>query len=182
MNEENGIRLEPESLADLWGAGFVNRWHTHPHPGLRNAQDTTGAHAWRVAILVTMIGSDTPSAEAGQVLTDVMAALFHDAPESHTGDLSNPFKTDNPEVVDALGQYERKWYLDRQVPVFEMTPMVKLCDRLDAYLFMLVHAPDLMHNAAWAKQRRDVIRQAIELDCGGIVARLIESVEARGWY
>jgi hypothetical protein len=182
MDEENGIRLKPESLADLWGAGFVNRWHTHPHPGLRNAQDTTGAHAWRVAILATMISADNPEVNLPTVISDVMAALFHDAPERATGDLAYPFKKANPDVVQRLETYEHEWLSERGVPKFQFSPMVKLCDRLDAYLFMLVHAPDLMHNPEWAKHRREMVRDAVEQNCGGIVARLIENVEARGWY
>lgn len=179
QNEENEVRLEPQHLADLWGSGFVNRWHTHPHPGLRNSQDLTGAHSWRVAILVTMIAADNPKVSVSTVISDVMAALFHDTPECATGDLASPFKRDNPEIATRLEGHDARWLADRSVPAFVQSPLVKLCDRLDSYLFMLVQAPDLTHNPPWAKLRRQIMHDAMDQDCSTLVVRLIETIEAR---
>ena len=65
-----------ERIRILWGSGFVNRWHSHPDPRLRNAQDTTAAHSQRVAILVSQLPTNA-------LLTndDMLAAIIHDAPE-----------------------------------------------------------------------------------------------------
>jgi 5'-deoxynucleotidase YfbR-like HD superfamily hydrolase len=175
-------KVDPQNLLDLWGSGFVNRWHTHPHPGLRNSQDLTGAHTWRVMILVTMLSCDKVAATTEGLLYDVMSAMFHDCPEVDTGDVSHPFKRANPAIVTALDKYDAEWFESKNVPVFKLTPIVHLADRLDSYLYMLQHAPDLRNKKKWKELETSIAEAAYDLQCLELVREVMNKAKKREWF
>lgn len=174
--------MDPKDIVDLWGSGFVNRWHTHPHTGLRNSQDLTSAHSHRMLILLLAITEQDPAYNAMELAADMMAIIFHDSPEVATGDLGYPFKQANPKIKKILGDYDRKWFNERGVPHYEMTPICHLMDRLDSYLYMLTHASDLRYRAKWEELRMTILADADDLGYFDTVNKIIIKQTERDWF
>lgn len=157
---------------DIWRAGFVNRWHTFTDPRLRNSDDTVAAHSWRVALLVHRL---QPSYSDLVSLQDICVALYHDVDELATGDHSYTFKRIRPDIAEETARYGRGWLDERGVPEFEVSALVKLCDRLDAYLFAASHAPEIVSYPAWTAMRADIMEAARALDLAEEVYDLMEA-------
>lgn len=161
--------MNTETIKTLWASGFVNRWHSHPDPRLRNAQDTTAAHSQRVAILVMMLGpvADTEERQSN-VFHDLRAALLHDAPECFTGDVPAGAKR-YQEVLEgdilplALENLESVWWETTGLPDVFISPLVKLCDLLDAIMFVRHVAPDLLEREDWRTDISKAYGQAATL-------------------
>lgn len=154
-----------ERIRILWGSGFVNRWHSHPDPRLRNSGDTTAAHAQRVAILVSQLPTN-----ARLTHDDMLEAIIHDAPECYTGDVPYRAKRDRQVNTDDA---EDAWWKELGFDAFYPSPLLKLADALDAILFVKHVAPDLLdrddwqdcinHTLGWAKTLglRDIVEELI---------------------
>jgi hypothetical protein len=118
-------------IYDRWDASNVHRWHTARSFALRNSGDTNAAHTHRC---VTLLVSLWPESTA----KDVMIMHIHDHAEKLVGDVSGQTKVDMPELKSALDTAEqhelaRIW---PDMPLY-WTPRHQLCDKLDAYLWML---------------------------------------------
>lgn len=158
-----------ERIRTLWGSGFVNRWHTHPDPRLRNSQDTTAAHSQRVAVLAALMGESLGRSDA--ILAHSMyLSLVHDSPEVFTGDVPYHAKKDGWVSTDAA---EDAWWERLGIERRVIPAIVKLADQLDAILYVKLVAPDLLdrddwqdcinHTLGWAKTLglRDTVEELI---------------------
>lgn len=154
-----------ERIRILWGSGFVNRWHSHPDPRLRNSGDTTAAHAQRVAILLSQLPS-----MAHLTHDDMLEAIIHDAPECYTGDVPYRAKRDLQVSTDDA---EDAWWKELGFDDFYPSPLLKLCDQLDAILFVKHVAPDLLLRPDWQDCINHAIGWATTLGVRDIVEELI---------
>lgn len=156
------------NLRPLWHSLHVRRWHTNPH--LQHTHDTTTAHSARMAVLALRIWGDTDLA---------CACLVHDVGECFTGDLPWTFKRSSPAVAHDLAIEESAairglklsdWLSD--------DPRVKLLDRVDAYLWMQLHRPDLMETPDWIAARQEIWQLSMQIEDGAkqpaIVALITE--------
>lgn len=153
------MRLEyGAAMPRVWRSGFVNRWHTNDDHRLRNAQDTTAAHAQRVALLVAYLAGPDLNADL------LLEALLHDAPEKRTGDVPFDAKQDTPAIQSLLTNMDRRWFLSIGVDWDgTLHPIVALADRLDAILFVRSVAPDVLETDNWPRYIELVIRKAESL-------------------
>lgn len=172
---------EPSDIYDLWRAGYTHRWHSHTHPGLRRSDDQTAAHSHRMCVLIAMLGSQREDYKTTDLLEDIMATIFHDTDEMITGDMSHPAKVAMPDVAAKLAEFGQQWLLAHGVPAFKPSYFVKMCDRLDAYLHMLVVAPELQHLSYWQIQKRQICDGARTLKIGNQVIAMIAVAERRDW-
>ena len=158
----------------LWASGFVNRWHSNPDPRLRCSNDTTAAHSHRVSVLVDLLYDSMD--EHWQLSTKaqaVRAALLHDAAENYTGDVPYGAKKDS-RVRAAMQCAENDWWTrDVGEDAPEMTPIVKLCDQIDAIMFCRHVAPDLLERGDWRTHKEFVLNFASQLGLRDIVEDLI---------
>lgn len=157
-------------IKTLWSSGFVNRWHSNPDARLRNSQDTTAAHSQRVAVLVAKLWEHLPGRWRDGSLEDALvAALLHDAPECFVGDAPWTIKRKNARLKLELHTAEEKWLRDIGQPL-TVTPVVVLCDQLDAVLFCKHVAPDLLTTQDWLDHVNYVLGFASQLE-------ILETVE-----
>lgn len=112
------------------------RWHSHPHPLLRNSGDTVDGHQSRVVTMCISL-----AAHIGHPLHDsdmIHAALHHDDAERVLGDMPGPAKDHFPALRAAYVMAEKivlaemglTWNLTRKE-----SAMLDLCDKLDAWLW-----------------------------------------------
>lgn len=166
-----------DQIRKCWSSGFVARWHTNTDPRLRNAQDTTDAHSNRVAKLVYMLGcmSNTVSDDE-DLASAVECAVWHDAPEKLTGDVSYAVKRLHPEIRPMLAKLDEFYWGQVGVePVNDtnQNPLVALCDQIDALLFCKLVAPDLWLRRDWQDHTAWTIGLASALGCAGHVEEII---------
>jgi hypothetical protein len=166
---------------DLWASGFVNRWHTFPDPRLRNAGDTTAAHSWRVAMLVFRLFQFVRMDDKA-MLQNIMVALLHDTHEVVTGDIPYSAKRASPALRAEEERVGARWLEERGVLPFDMTPEVKLCDRLDSYLLAAVNAPDILDQDAWVDMANSIISDADDLGVGREVAAIMREAQYREMF
>jgi len=155
-----------------WRASFTRRWHSNPD--LCDTVDPDSGHQCRVALLVLTLW---PS--AGREL--IVAAITHDQGEAGPGDMSLGTKTANPELRAMVAELEAAEIEAQGLPDLALTEeeraMLKLCDRLDSYLWMLHHMPHLARRTDWRKQASDTYAMAIKLSVGPEVSRLIKEAD-----
>lgn len=157
---------DPEKLAqgfDLYRSGFVCRYHCHPNPNLRNAQDLTDAHSNRMVKLFYLIFP-----EYAQHSNVVAYIIMHDAGEFVSGDSPYSAKRDSPALKAALDDVEGAalagfyglFQTAALVPVISQKEerMVKILDRLESFLFQTIHAPGYQNS-------NSALYQGILTDC-----------------
>ena len=165
--KEKEAQLAIETMRVLWGSGFVNRWHCNEDPRLRNSGDTTAAHQQRVAVLLAFMNPDANK-------ENIVDALLHDAPEVFTGDVPRPAKRDIPNMQSALDDADRNWWATLGVlDPPEAESFLYLADKLDAWLFVKLVAPDLLDKPEWSGEGAKVITLAVALNIGDIVRRVM---------
>lgn len=145
----------------LWLAE-VNRWHHSTDHKLRNSGDTIQAHQCRVAQLLDGIFPDWTRDEMRQ-------AIWHDTPESWTGDPSYLAKR-QPVIKDAHDWAETDVALRYDLPA-DCSPRVKLCDGVDCILFAASRGVD-MGRDGWPEHIAAVKGLAIGLGVGTTVEGL----------
>lgn len=157
----------------LWRSGFVNRWHSHHSHALRNSQDTTGGHGYRVALLLKSLN---PEADANLILF----ALTHDAQESVTGDIPHGMKRHYMFNV-FLKEQERDAADEMELPVVDEDDeiWIKLCDKLDAYLWVMSVEPSLIDTPDWDDEYERIMQMAEELGVEDAVRGLVKSLSVR---
>ena len=132
----------------IWSSRVL-RWHTHSDPRLRNSGDDTQGHQARCAQLLFRL-HQRPSRRL------IYAVLHHDVGESMVGDL--PFTTAQtwPALCAAHAEAEVDVLATMGV-AFTLTAKDKdwleFVDRLDSYLWVKVHAPDLLKTPGWQQAR-----------------------------
>ena len=121
----------------IFMAGLTTRWHTNPW--LAQTHDRIDGHQGRVARLILALWPD-----ASRDL--IVAALTHDDGESITGDI--PYqrgKTTDQENAETAARIII-WCRRHSMLSFEDAARLRFCDRLDAAMWMLHHAPQCKHH------------------------------------
>lgn len=171
--------MDVDSIKALWGSGFVNRWHNHPDPRLRNAQDTTAAHQQRVALLVlSLLGKYATDAER---MDAVWSAIVHDAGEVATGDVPAPAKA---EAAGMVSRSEAAWFIQHGIPapLTKSATLLRMCDKIDAILFVARHAPDLLESSEWRRDTESVLRGAYALNMWRVVREILGGIPGADTY
>lgn len=157
----------------LWKSGCVKRWHCNIDHNLRESGDDTASHQWRVAMLLQML-HPLPSAHL------LACALTHDVPEVITGDMPAPAKAGMMgEVIEAAeSEVAAHWGLP--VPSAKDKQWVKLCDMLDAVLWVKSRAPYLLMGGEWANNVDQILILAKALDVYDKVNALLNGSTGSG--
>lgn len=153
-----------------WRAMFVRRWHANPD--LSDLHDEVGAHSGRCAMLMLKLFPAAPA--------DLLAAcIAHDAAEWVVGDL--PYSRRDQDFASALDAAEARALADMGlIPPMTLREraMLKLVDRLDAYLFVRHRRPGVLAGDGWPEQREWLIASARDLDVGAAVAAMLDPPES----
>jgi len=139
----------------LWLSGGVNRWHQQDNPVLRNSNDTNWAHTGRVAQLVFAFGGSSE---------EILTALFHDICEKKTGDKCDGSKDVNDYVAENKVAADMGMY-------YPKTPLVHLCDKLDAYLWARLHGSGLSDD--WQMSLLKIDKMAFDLGLADQVTQIV---------
>ncbi len=157
-----------------WRASFTRRWHTNPD--LCDTHDTDAGHQGRVALLVLSLFP-----QASRAL--ICHAITHDQGEAAVGDISWDAKRANVDVAQACLQIEAAEIKAQGLSFPNLTEterrILKLCDHLDAWLWMMRHARYLCDRDDWAGQRQHMLAEALWLGVGPEVDALIIAEEQR---
>ncbi len=154
-------------------SGLVRRWHQYPM--MAHTDETDAQHQWMVAALALSLFPD-----ASRAL--MFEALFHDVGELVAGDLGLPFKEANPDF--AAGHAWIELEARRGIcGVASLTAVealqLKLCDRLAAFLWMLIRTPHLSSRLDWIGDHDRIRSLARDLGVLSPVQGLIG--EIAGW-
>lgn len=110
-------------------AGRVVRYHAVPTVGTQ----TVGLHSWGVAIILLYLTEGNVRAELLQ------AAILHDAPEIHTGDIPFTVKRDSATIKKALQELEDEAHRNVVLPFPQLQPseeaLLKVADTLEGLLW-----------------------------------------------
>lgn len=151
----------------LWKSGCVRRWHNSIDKGLRDSGDDTGAHSYRVAMLLLML-HPLPSAHL------LSCALTHDVAEVFTGDMPAPMKVG--QFKDLMERYEGEIAkkFEMPVPSDKDKAWLSLCDKLDAILWVREHAVHLLATPDWVDEWLRVLQMATTLGVREKVEELVK--------
>jgi hypothetical protein len=153
--------------------GDVARWHSHPDSRLRLSGDTINSHQQRCVYLLLQI---LPNASKSLI----EAVRYHDEAERWIGDMPYMAKHDFPDLADALRVAEYDVMKTYNIPEPESTferSMLKIVDRLDAYIWMMTHAPDLGERTEWIAALNSNLDNADMFMLGDKVREIIENVK-----
>lgn len=162
-------------LRAVWNAGRVRRWHTNPD--LSWTDDYLDGHQGRVARLLLAL-HPAPSRAL------IVAALTHDDGEWAVGDIARPAKEDLAEMEPAAWSRMLACEDEARADVWgdalalqpDQVAWLRLCDRLDAHMWMLANKPKLRKRPDWREDRGWIEARAQEL--GADVAIAIAAVLA----
>jgi hypothetical protein len=151
------------NLTTIFRAGFVRRWHVNPD--LSHTVDRLDGHHGRTARLMLALWPDTSAAA-------LRYALTHDDGESKVGDVPATHKGAH---VTCDAEDRARFCIWGPDPDLTATDRrrVKLCDRLDAYMWAKHHAPHVMNGDGWPEARRWIMREAEKL---GVYADVLRAI------
>ena len=157
-------------LHAIFAAGRVRRWHTYSQ--LSWTDDYNDGHQGRCARLALAMFPDD---------RDLLAyMLTHDDGEYAVGDIARGPKRNAPGVVQEwLAGKEcvaRNMLWDELMPHDTHGHRSKLCDSLDAYMWMMHKAPQLAYLQEWRNHRAEI--EALAITCN--VADMVLPVIGRG--
>ncbi len=148
-----------------WNASHVLRWHASTCHALQHSGDTVAAHSGRMATLAHQLWPDD---------TGLMTAcLYHDLPESVTGDVPSEAKRRDSILCAAMRTAEQAVANEHGWPVGD-SHHLKFLDRLDAYLWMLRIAPYCAQEDDWRQASEWLLQQAARLNVADQVYPLIK--------
>jgi len=157
-----------------WRASSVRRWHTNPD--LCDTHDPIAAHQGRVALLVLSLYPDASR-------TLLAHAITHDQGEAGSCDCSYGAKAANPVLAGLLHRLEGDEITAQGFNLPNLTPteekILKVCDWLDAWLWMMKHTPKLAERNDWMGQWTSIMRLAEEVDLYEPVSDLLGAAEGR---
>lgn len=153
----------------IWRASFTHRWHTNYD--MCDTRDPVHGHQGRVVLLVLGL---FPHASRRLII----AAATHDQGECKAGDGAYDAKGEYPELKSLLDAIEADEMYDQGLDYQpDLSPdeakALKLCDWLDAWLWMMRHARHLYARTDWQAQLRETRRLAETLGVGMEVEDLI---------
>lgn len=164
--------MTPETLHAIWRSGAVHRWHHSKHHVLRTSGDTVAAHSARVAVLVGLFGGPYLDGDV------IMSALLHDAPESSFGDVGRMAKAYSPQLKSELDYLDEFWHLEHDTRNEHYgDTLIKLCDSLDAVLWVASIAPYILTEQEWQDHIAEVERMSwgISADVAAKVTGLLQA-------
>lgn len=153
-------------IREVMRAGFVTRWHSNPDMAWTG--QTNAEHSYGVAVLA--IGLFPDDVEL------LRAAILHDAPESGVGDLSGKSKRDNPDLKAAYDAVEARRCEEFGIS-WESSQRLKLCDQLEAYLYVAHRNPRLLKTDDWPRVRKSIWDNAVWYGVELQVLALLEAAE-----
>lgn len=157
-----------------WRASFTRRWHACFD--LCDTVDPVAGHQQRVALLVLSLYP-----EASRTL--LAHAITHDQGEAGSCDCSYEAKRANPQLAGLLHRLEGDEIAAQGFSLPNLTPreekVLKLCDWLDSWLWMLRHARHLAVRADWMAQRTVILVLADEVRLDEEVGDLLAAAEGR---
>lgn len=153
---------------EVYRAGRVMRWHSNPD--MSHVADPVDGHSARVARLILAL-HPKPSAAL------IAEALTHDDGEMGVGDIASPAKDADPELARKIEILE----VSRRVGIWGVLPelgmdemrWLRLCDRLDAWMVMAAHRPDLKDRPEWRRDRARIMGLASDLGCAARVGKVL---------
>ena len=151
--------IDSTTIARRWRASFTRRWHANAD--LCDTDDPVSGHQCRVALLMLAFDPHV-SREA------LIAALAHDQGEMRVGDMNGAFKAAHPDLMGFLDGAERRQRFAQGLEDFNLAgcerDLIEFCDRLDAFLWMLRHRPQIQTREDWQDADRELDRIAAK--CG----------------
>lgn len=146
---------------EAWLACFVSRWHSgRSSPWLAKTNDTIHGHGGRMAILAQVLFDDWS-------FDLIIACINHDMGEWGAADVPYEAKRDQ-DVNTAINRLENKC-LDRLGLNYKLSFIdhrrLKFLDRLDAYLWCQLHAPQIQSGLGWPEGLDWLLGEA---DCLGV--------------
>ena len=144
-------------------AADVNRWHASVVPELRGCGDTIQTHQMRCVGLVSRLITAPKR-------TLIEATRWHDQPEVILGDMPFTAKRDYPGFAAAWDTMERHVIAQYDVPQpanqWERD-VVKLVDRMDAYMIVRKHARWILNEPDWRDALTDIYEKgrALNFNC-----------------
>lgn len=157
-----------------WRASSVRRWHTNPD--LCDTHDPVAAHQGRVALLVLSLYPDASR-------TLLAHAITHDQGEAGSCDCSYDAKAANPVLAGLLHRLEGDEITAQGFALPNLTPreakILKVCDWLDAWLWMMKHAPWLKERDDWLGQWNSVVHSAEAVGLEEEVLAVLGAAEGR---
>lgn len=156
------------SIAKILRGNYVRRFHANPD--LAHVGDTVGHHHAAVAQIVLHLWPTASCALLRQ-------ALHHDAAEQFVGDLPQPFKAASPDFAREHARIEG--YFAAEMGIDDILTdreeaVLKLADRLAAYLHVRHVAPYVLGGSGWPEDRAELLRRAWAL--GADMAAKVEAV------
>ena len=159
------------TLARIYHSGNVRRYHANP--AMAHLGQTNADHQGRcVQLLLWLNPVATPEL--------IRAVAHHDVGERYAGDLPEPFKKAQPEVAAAHAETEASF----RAGMFGDDPLdliddrghrwLRLVDSLEAYAFMVTHAPRQRSRDGWPEARKSIVALAWQLSAHGTVAASVE--------
>lgn len=121
------------------------RWHAHQNPKLQHSGDNIKDHQIRCVALVYEFVL-TPRS------TLIEATRWHDQPEVILGDMPFTAKRDFPYLAEVYSSAERVVVDSYNIPQPAndwQKQVIKFVDRLDAYEWVLDHAPEELGTTDW---------------------------------
>ena len=156
------------SIVEFYQAN-VSRWHASPVPEMRNCGDNIKDHHDRCVFLFWGLFDNPP-------ITLRNAILWHDQPEVILGDMPFTAKRDFPELTAAWDVAEQAVIERYDVPQpanqWERD-VLKLVDRMDAYMMVRIHAPHILGEPDWREALYDIDRRADKLGVLGKVCAIL---------
>lgn len=157
-----------------WRASHVRRWHSNPD--LCDTHDTDAAHQGRVALLILSLFPD-----ASRAL--LCRAITHDQGEVAVGDISYEAKRRVPTLAEIAAEEEAREIREQGLKFADLTDkekrILKMCDHLDAWLWMQRHARHLAKRSDWSAQLKMIVAEAVSLGAGPEVRGLVSAEEGR---
>ena len=158
-----------------WKASFTRRWHSNYD--LADTLDYVAGHQGRVALLMLALKPDVSRVA-------LIHAITHDQGEVATGDVSAMVKRAmSHDCRDQLAFCEAEEVIaqfgDLQNLTVMETMLLRLCDRLDAWMWMMRHARHLYAREDWQKQLAETQDLAAVLGLDEEVESLIDGMEQR---
>ena len=151
------------STHDAYLAAMSLRWHVNPH--LSHTRQTLGHHGAAAAIIAHAIWP-----RDAEVL---WACIAHDLGESATGDVPSPAKRANNTLAIELLIAESNALAAMGVS-YQPSDRLDLVDRLEAYLWMMHHAPAQRLTPEWCKSLAWI--EGMALEQGVAVAYVVQVI------
>lgn len=162
-------------LYTVYRTGFTQRYHAHAE--LAHLGQTNGHHQWGVAVLMFQLFGDRIDN-----LAVIWEALHHDTGETGSTDVSAPAKKRHPDLARAARDAEMQERIEMGVCEAVLTPeeraMLSFCDRLEAYLFVSVRAPNLLEQGEWRAARAELEGRSFDLGVAAEVRALLRGIAA----